>query len=306
MTVFQRMVMGARARLAKEVELCVLPNEERVDIFKRQTGTNRPVECVWNVPGLEDIGPRKPKPNLQTPLKLFYGGSLAPARLSPLILQEIIKLAGRIELEIVGYATYDAQTYIESFVRLNDKTGNKSITYHGALAQRGELLAVADRCEAALCLMPMSSQDLNMRTMAGASNKPFDAMARGLAVVVSDLPAWTSMYLQERKEEAGAGRDAGPWIPDAREVLGANERMSKDPRNPEFRIPDPGKGYGIAIDPESDESIRAGLKWMLNNREKLWEMGERGRQKIQNEWNYKRLFQPVLDRLRVVNLESTA
>ena len=45
---------------------------------------------------------------------------------------------------------------------------------------------------------------------------------------------------------------------------------------------------------------------MLNNREKLGEMGERGRQKIQNEWNYKRLFQPVLDRLRVVNLESTA
>ena len=32
--------------MAKEVELCVLPNEERVDIFKRQTGTNRPVDCV--------------------------------------------------------------------------------------------------------------------------------------------------------------------------------------------------------------------------------------------------------------------
>jgi len=275
MTVFQRVVMGARARLAKEVELCVLPNEERVDIFKRQTGTNRPVECVWNVPGLKEIGPRKPKPDRQTPLKLFYGGSLAPERLSPLVLQAIIKMAGRIELEIVGYATYDAQAYIESFVRLNDKTGDKSITYHGALAQRGDLLAVADRCEAALCLMPMSSQDLNMRTMAGASNKPFDAMARGLAVVVSDLPAWTSMYLEKPKDQAGAGGD------------------------PEFRIPNPGKGYGIAIHPESKDSIQAGLEWMLNNREKVWEMGERGRQKIREEWNYERLFQPVLDRLEV-------
>ena len=276
MTVFQRMVMGARERLAREVELCVLPNEERVDIFKRQTSTNQPVECVWNVPGLKEIGPRKPKPNLQTPLKLFYGGSLAPARLSPLVLQEIIKLAGQIELEIVGYATYAAQKYIESVVSMNKETGRKTITYHGALSRRSELLAVADSCEAALCLMPMSSQDLNMRTMAGASNKPFDAMARGLAVVVSDIPEWKKLYLPGDNHEGGKG----------------------------YRISD--MGYGIAINPERVDSIKAGFNWMLSNREKLWEMGERGRQKIQSEWNYERLFQPVLDRLRVVNLESTA
>lgn len=299
MTVFQRMVMGARARLAKKTELCLLPNEERARVFREQTKSQKPIECVWNVPGLEEVGPRKTKPNLQTPLKLFYGGSLAPARLSPLILQEIVKLAGQIELEIVGYATYAAQKYIRSVVNMNEEAGQKIISYHGALSRRSELLAVADRCETALCLMPMSSPDLNMRTMAGASNKPFDAMARGLAVVISDLPAWTSMYLEERKEEDGAGRDAGYRIPDAGEVLGANEMMSKDPRNPEFRIPRPGKGYGIAINPECGESIRAGLEWMLNNREKLWEMGERGRQKIREEWNYERLFQPVLDRLEV-------
>ena len=268
MTVFQRVVMGARARLAKEVELCVLPNEERVDIFKRQTGTNRPVECVWNVPGLKEIGPRKPKPDRQTPLKLFYGGSLAPERLSPLVLQAIIKMAGRIELEIVGYATYDAQAYIESFVRLNDKTGHKSITYHGALAQRGDLLAVADRCEAALCLMPMSSQDLNMRTMAGASNKPFDAMARGLAVVVSDIPDWKKLYLPGNNHDSGKGY----WISDM--------------------------GYGIAINPECEESIRAGMEWLLNNRIKIWQMGVRGRLKIQEEWNYQKQFEKIMEIIR--------
>ncbi|NCY22152.1 hypothetical protein EBX31_09395 [bacterium] len=57
-------------------------------------------------------------------------------------------------------------------------------------------------------------------------------------------------------------------------------------------------GYGIAINPESGESVRAGLEWMLSNRDKLWEMGERGRQKIQSEWNYERLFQPVLKKMR--------
>jgi len=255
------------------VELCVLPNEERVKVFREQTKTQKPVECVWNVPGLEEIGPGKPKPNLQTPLKLFYGGSLAPARLSPLILKEIIKLAGQIELQIVGYATYAAQKYIESVVSMNKEAGQKTISYHGALSRRSELLAVADSCEAALCLVPMSSQDLNMRTMAGASNKPFDAMARGLAVVVSDLPAWTSMYLEKPEDVAGAGGD------------------------PKVRIPNPGKGYGIAIDPESKESIQAGLNWMVNNREKLWEMGQRGRQKIKNEWNYEDHYAKMTERL---------
>lgn len=293
MTVFQRVVLGARERLAREVELCVLPNEERAKVFREQTKTGQPVECVWNVPGLEEVGPLKLKPDRQTPLKLFYGGSLAPARLSSLVLQEIIKLADQIELEIVGYATYAAQKYIESVVSMNKETGRKTITYHGALSRRSELLAVADSCEAALCLMPMGSQDLNMRTMAGASNKPFDAMARGLAVVISDLPSWTSMYLEEQNEEFGAGGGSGCRIPDAGEKSNAKDPMSKNARNPEFRIPDPGKGYGVAIDSESGESIRAGLQWMLNNREKLWEMGERGRRKIQEGWNYERAFNRI-------------
>ena len=42
--------MRARMELANMAEGCVFPNEERVKIFKKQTGTNRPVECVWNVP----------------------------------------------------------------------------------------------------------------------------------------------------------------------------------------------------------------------------------------------------------------
>jgi len=128
---------------------------------------------------------------------------------------------------------------------------------------------IADVCEAGLCLMPPSSKDVNLKNMVGASNKPFDAMARGLAVVVSDLEEWKSLYLPGKKLERGDGY----WISDM--------------------------GYGIAINPESRESIRAGLEWMLANREKLWEMGERGRQKIQKEWNYEKAFSPVLKKLEV-------
>ena len=38
------------------------------------------------------------------------------------------------------------------------------------------------------------------------------------------------MYLEERKEEDGAGRDAGSRIPDAGEKSNAKDTMSKDAR----------------------------------------------------------------------------
>jgi spore maturation protein CgeB len=43
--------------------------------------------------------------------------------------------------------------------------------------------------------MPKSSEDINLRHMVGASNKPFDCMACGLPLLVSDLPDWISMFV---------------------------------------------------------------------------------------------------------------
>ncbi len=283
--------MGARERLVREVELCVLPNKERAKVFRQQTKTKMALECVWNVPRSDEICEQKKRPDPDNPLRIFYGGSLSSERLSPLVLEEVVRLHPKVELHIVGYATYQHRELLNN---IESYAGKGLLKFHGPKS-REKMWAIADQCETAFCLMPMSSKDLNMRTMAGASNKPFDAMARGLAVVISDLPSWTSMYLEEQKEGFGVGGGSGCRIPDAGEKSNAKDPMSKDARNPEFRIPDPGKGYGVAIDPESGESIRAGLQWMLNNREKLWEMGERGRRKIQECWNYERAF----DRIRV-------
>ena len=263
MRIFQKIVMGARERLAREVELCVLPNEGRARVFREQTKSQKPIECVWNVPGLEEVGPRKPKPNLQTPLKLFYGGSLSSERISPLVLEEVVRLNPKVELQIVGYATYQHRELLN---KIESYAKKGLLKFHGP-KPRKQMWAVADHCEAALCLMPQRSKDLNLQWMVGASNKPFDAMARGLAVVVSDIPEWKKLYLPGNNHDSGKGY----WISDM--------------------------GYGIAINPESGESIRSGLEWMLNNREKLWEMGERGRRRIREEWNYEQHFRKVQNAL---------
>jgi glycosyltransferase involved in cell wall biosynthesis len=43
--------------------------------------------------------------------------------------------------------------------------------------------------------MPLDSGDLNLSHMVGASNKPFDYMAARLALLVSDLPDWKTMFV---------------------------------------------------------------------------------------------------------------
>ena len=77
MRIFQKIVLGARARLAREVELCVLPNEERAKVFREQTKTKKALESVWNVPRSDEICEQKKRPNPDNPLRIFYGGSLS-------------------------------------------------------------------------------------------------------------------------------------------------------------------------------------------------------------------------------------
>jgi hypothetical protein len=48
--------------------------------------------------------------------------------------------------------------------------------------------------------MPKVSEDINMQAMVGASDKAFDYLACGLALLVSDLPDWRAIYV-----EAGYG-----------------------------------------------------------------------------------------------------
>ena len=44
--------------------------------------------------------------------------------------------------------------------------------------------------------MPLQSDDVNEQAMAGASNKPFDYLACGLALLVSDLPEWRELFVK--------------------------------------------------------------------------------------------------------------
>jgi SAM-dependent methyltransferase len=64
------------------------------------------------------------------------------------------------------------------------------VEYLGVLPGRGQLLNSCARADVGLALFPRNGQP-----MAGASNKPFDYLAGGLALLVSDLPDWRDLFV---------------------------------------------------------------------------------------------------------------
>jgi glycosyltransferase involved in cell wall biosynthesis len=69
------------------------------------------------------------------------------------------------------------------------------VEYAGQVPGRADLISTAARAHVGLAFMPLHCSDLNMAHMAGASNKPFDYMAAGLALLVSDRPDWRNMFV---------------------------------------------------------------------------------------------------------------
>lgn len=254
---FFRWVLSARRRMARRAQLCVIPNEERARRFKLEMGTENKVRCVWNCPAREEISPPRPPCQKQN-LWLTYQGSLVPSRL-PIALFEALSLLPRVvKLRVIGYETIGHRAYLK---RLRDKTEQLGIVsqveFVGTLPTRRDLLEYCRRSNVGLAFMPRESPDVNDHTMTGASNKPFDYLACGTAVLVSSLPDWEEMFVEP--------------------------------------------GFGLACNPEDPKSIAQALRWFLEHPAQMREMGEKGRRRILEEWNYEKQFSSVLERLDAID-----
>ena len=87
-------------------------------------------------------------------------------------------------------------------------TRRRLVDYAGQVPGRADLVATAAQAHVGLALVPCNGNDVNMRHMTGASNKPFDYMAAGLALLVSDRPDWRDMFV-----EPGYARACDPTDP---------------------------------------------------------------------------------------------
>jgi glycosyltransferase involved in cell wall biosynthesis len=188
-----RQCLAARRRLVRDAQVVVAPNAARAARLAAFRG-GRSVVTAWNCP-------RRPTDRLPMPrsdhgpLRLAYRGSINAERFPPSII-EAVRRGGSVAVEVVGYETEGSRGYCDQLAALATKLGvPERVRLHGTLpAPHAD--AVVERCHVGLALMPMTSRDENMRSMAGASNKVFEYLAAGAVPLVSDLPEWRTEFVE--------------------------------------------------------------------------------------------------------------
>jgi glycosyltransferase involved in cell wall biosynthesis len=203
---FARLCLAARARLTRRAELSVLPGRERAATFRREVAPGREVLCVWNCPTRDEVvPPRSPRGGEE--LVLFYHGSIVPPQLPETVLHALARLPAAVRLRVAGYETAGHRGYVDRLRALAGQLGVADrVEWLGSAPTRAQLLGWCATADVGLALFPRESH----QPMAGASNKPFDYLACGLALVVSDLPDWKALFV-----EPGYALACDPEDPDA-------------------------------------------------------------------------------------------
>jgi glycosyltransferase involved in cell wall biosynthesis len=226
---------------------CIWPNGRRPEICAPEC-KHRAI--VWNCPARREAGPSR-DPATPGKLEVFFHGSIGPARLPSTLIAALALLPENVRLTVAGYLPVGSRGHMDALRADAQRLGvEHRFTYLGEIPLRSDLLAHCRRADVGLAFMPIEDRgDINESNMTGASNKPFDYLANGLALLVADRPDWRGMFA-----------DAG---------------------------------FGRVCDPRDPVSIAAALRWFLDHPNEMRAMGERGRRRIMDDWNYEAQFRPV-------------
>ncbi|MEP6914394.1 MAG: glycosyltransferase [Acidobacteriota bacterium] len=234
-TAFMRMCLASCRYLSRAADLNVLPSDGRVEHFTRQNAVPRE-KCarVWNCPSLAEVRQSRGE-TAREDVRVLYHGSIVPARLPLAVLHAMTKLPEHVTLRLIGYDTIDSKGYV---ARLEQEANRLNLgarlEFMGTISRHADLLALSDTCEVGLALMPLETDDVNMRSMAGASNKAFEYLACGLPILVSDRPDWREMFVDPGyargcdPEDAESIADALRWYlqnPARAREMGENGRQ---------------------------------------------------------------------------------
>jgi len=182
-----------RRVVARRAAAVIFPNEARAAIARDELGfSNDRLHVVWNMPRSCELPMREEGPD--EPLRLYYHGNISPVLLPETVVEAVRQFDGRVRLLIAGYEAPAAAGYIRQLLRPGRPGPDSLLRYLGPIP-RSDLLGVAARAHIGLAVVPNDSDDVNIRHLTGASNKAFDYMAAGLALLVSDMPDWRAMFV---------------------------------------------------------------------------------------------------------------
>jgi glycosyltransferase involved in cell wall biosynthesis len=180
----QRLFLWCRRRLAKIARLCVIPQSQRAENFEMHNDVKN-VKVVWNVPSVEEL-PKEQKTE-DNKFKLWYHGSITPPQFPLTIIDSLAKLPENIILKFAGYETCGHPGYVGKILNSAKEKGiGHRVSYLGTFNTREDLYLAASQCNVGLSLFDTIFRE----PMAGASNKPFDYLACGLGLVMTDSEEW--------------------------------------------------------------------------------------------------------------------
>jgi glycosyltransferase involved in cell wall biosynthesis len=214
-------VRVARNHLARVADVVIAPNQTRLSMLIEEA--NRPATkialCVWNCVSLRECYDRTAAQS-ESVLRLYFHGSIVRQRLPMTILSAMVRQSSDVELSIVGYESEPG--YVKGFASEAERLGiGAKVKFLGPMS-RGDALREASKHDVGICFYLDDRGDSNMNTMVGASNKPFDYLAQGLALMVSDSAEWRAML---EPTELGVFCDAT----NTESVAGAIARFAGDP-----------------------------------------------------------------------------
>jgi glycosyltransferase involved in cell wall biosynthesis len=186
----RRLVLLMRRQLAARAEARVLPNDQRVQDFVRSVGDHRTTFSVWNCPIRAEVGPAR-ESHRGDGLRLVYVGSIVPERLPVTLIESLALMPDDVQLRVIGYEAPGHPGYVRQLLERAGRLGVADrIEVLDALPHPQMLKASRDT-DVGLVLMKAAAE----QWMPGASNKPFDYLAGGLALLVHDQAGWRELLL---------------------------------------------------------------------------------------------------------------
>ena len=190
-SIVHRILGYVRQRFAQSANLCVIPQDERARQFAEETRATH-IVVAYNCPLLREITETLVEYELDKPdLVLWYHGSLSPSQFPPAILEALKSCPPKVKLRFAGYQTVGNTNFVVQFLgRANDLGIADRVEYFGAVPNRPTLLREVSRAHVGLALFSSEFRD----PMVGASNKPFDYLACGLALLTNATPEWQGFF----------------------------------------------------------------------------------------------------------------
>lgn len=208
-TRFQAWVLKCRARLAHEAEVVVAPNAQRLALLAEAARPRGQVLCVWNCPSMDDVRRPPARKVAGGPLRVLYHGSIVPERFSIGMLEALVKAGEGVCIRLLGYEGPGCAGYVEELRRTAARLGVADRFEYLGPMDRHAMMGACAECDVGLALLSTAGGDVNMVHMTGASNKAFDYLSQGLAIIVPPGDDWRELYVARGCAVACAAADVG-------------------------------------------------------------------------------------------------